>query len=273
MANFSDSYRFPSPKFPEIHILCTDETFIKAFKEAQELLDLATMPIQIHNCNLSELPSSVRFDVLGLPNRSADLVKEGFNGISREFSPSDDEMAFMRLVDGMRHDDFPSNYNLTPIAAPFVERSRKVRGTSWVVRFPAVSEILEPYNGCDLGRLVEFSESCWHRSFPIRHLLETILDHNPVSPCNGNEEVQSVLMAPMTMFDSWISAERRAEQTATVIKRMVDIARRHEKESKADMEYQDVIDERIQKLDMKLHFDARNRDVSSLNSMFKNVGV
>ncbi|KPM43766.1 hypothetical protein AK830_g2793 [Neonectria ditissima] len=49
----------------QIHLLCTDEEHSQAFKEAKTAHRLpASVPIQIHNCPLSELPLSVQFDVV-----------------------------------------------------------------------------------------------------------------------------------------------------------------------------------------------------------------
>ncbi|KAJ3547867.1 hypothetical protein NM208_g1297 [Fusarium decemcellulare] len=56
---------------PQIHLLCMEERFIDAFEAARQSRKLpSSVPIKIHDCALSQLPSSVQFDTIVSPANS-----------------------------------------------------------------------------------------------------------------------------------------------------------------------------------------------------------
>lgn len=222
-------------KLPQIHLLCMDEIFSTAFKNARITRRLpSSVSLQIHNCALSELPSSVQFDTIVSPANSYGLLDGAFDdAISSTFSPRDDYMALTRVAQARLYDQWhgfapPGTCTLVSIPDDFKERSRNVWGTRWLALCPTMR------TPADVRWDREIVYEC------IWSLLCVIDNHNRSvregKAAEGEEEIRSVLMTPLATGVGRVSPEKWALQAVIAMKHFVEASERPEKWSALDWE-------------------------------------
>ncbi|KAF4987085.1 hypothetical protein FDECE_15608 [Fusarium decemcellulare] len=212
---------------PQIHLLCMEERFIDAFEAARHARKLpSSVPIKIHDCALSQLPSSVQFDTIVSPANSYGRLDGAFDdAISRAFSPRDDYLALTgvaqkRLYQQWRGFAPPGTCTLVQIPDSFHARSRNVWGTRRVALCPTM-------------RMP--ADARWDREVvyeAIWSLLCAISNHN-VDVREGKiaerEEIRSVLMTPLATGVGRVSPERWATQAVLAMKHFVEAAENPDK--------------------------------------------
>ena len=122
-----------------------EEHFSEAFEVAKNRLRLpSSVPIKIHNCRLSALPSSVRFDTIVSPANSYGRLDGAFDdAISRALSPRDDYLALTHVVQKKLYEQYhgfapPGTCTLVRFPDDFQARSRNVWGTHRVALCPTM---------------------------------------------------------------------------------------------------------------------------------------
>ncbi|KAH8658520.1 hypothetical protein BGZ61DRAFT_465759 [Ilyonectria robusta] len=195
-------------RIPKIHLLCMQEHFADAFKEASRSRKLpASVEVQIHDCALAQLPSSVQFDAIVSPANSYGRLDGAFDdAISRALSPRDDYLA------------------LTHVS--FKDRSRNIWGTRYVALCPT----MRMPNDVRWDREVVY-ECIWS-------LLCEVDNHNKMMemghPREYAETIQNILMTPLATGVGRVSATTWANQAVLAIKHFVEAAENPDKWSALD---------------------------------------
>ncbi|KAI5458955.1 hypothetical protein BGZ63DRAFT_426268 [Mariannaea sp. PMI_226] len=195
---------------PQIHLLCMDEQFAQAFNEASHYYGLPqSVPIQIHDCALSQLPSSVQFDTIVSPANSYGRLDETALPAVARFCPA-------------------RNLHLVHIPDDFRERSRNVWGTRRVALCPTM-------------RLPE--DVRWDREVVyecIWSLLCAIDNHNrEVSDgraAEGEDEIRAILMTPLATGVGRVTPARWAAQAVLAMKHFFEASNNQRKWSSLEWE-------------------------------------
>ena len=210
----------PSSSLPHINLLCMDERFIHAFKEARETFKLPSeVSVTIHDCALSLLPSSVTFDLIISPANSYGRLDGGFDdAISRAFSPRDEYLALTKVAQGVLYSEWrgfapPGTCTLVRIPESFKVRSRNVWGTKFLALCPTMRTPQE----VEWDREVVY-EAIWS-------LMCAVDKHNMAvveGKADGEARIESLLMTPMATGIGKVSAERWAGQLCLALKHFID---------------------------------------------------
>lgn len=101
--------------------------------------------ITIHECSLSNLPSTLRFDAIVSPANSYGRLDGAFDdAISRSFSPRDDYLALTRVAQKVLYEEhrgwaIPGSCTVVPIPAAFAPpRSKNVWGATHLLLCPTM---------------------------------------------------------------------------------------------------------------------------------------
>ncbi|KAF7554315.1 hypothetical protein G7Z17_g3019 [Cylindrodendrum hubeiense] len=222
-------------RIPKIHLLCMEDEFVDAFNEARRSQLPASVRVQIHNCALSQLPSSVQFDTIVSPANSFGRLDGAFDdAISRSLSPRDDYLALTRVVQKRLYDEYrgfapPGSCTLVHIPDDFRARSRNVWGTRNIALCPTM-------------RMPE--DVRWDREVVYKcvwSLLCAIDNHNRLLEMGHPRElalmINNVLMTPLATGVGRVSAKKWANQVVLAIKHFVDASENPDKWSA--LEWQD----------------------------------
>ncbi|KAM0321338.1 hypothetical protein ACHAQA_010167 [Verticillium albo-atrum] len=206
--------------FPKIHLLCKEDQFIDAFEEARKKHQLPdSVPIDIHNSALEQVPASVQFDAIVSPANSYGLLDGAFDdAISRAFSPRDDYVALThaaqdRLYKRWRGFAPPGTCTLVRIPDDFAPRSRNVWGT----RFVAMCPTMRTPAPVQWDREVIY-ECVWG-------LLCAVDNHNRdvrTGRGDGEEEICSLMMTPLATGVGGVSAKKWAAQAVLAMKHFAE---------------------------------------------------
>lgn len=204
-----------SAPLPSIHLLCVDEKYIAAFKEAQKTLHLKyPSAITTHNCSLGFLTAATKFDLIVSPANSFGLLDGGFDdAISRAFSPREDYIALTRVVQRKLYDEYrgfapPGTCTLVRMPGDFEAKSRNIWGTKYLALCPTMKIP---------------QDVTWDREVVyevIWSLLCAIDKHNRSAP--EGEKIHSILMTPMATGYGKVSPQRWAHQTVLAMKHFQD---------------------------------------------------
>ncbi|KAF7561133.1 hypothetical protein G7046_g3013 [Stylonectria norvegica] len=219
----------PSSQFtiPTIHLLCMEEHFSEAFEDARHSRRLpSTVPIQIHNYALSQLPPSVKFDTVVSPANSYGRLDGAFDdAISRVFSPRDDYFALTKAVQKQLYQQWrgfapPGTCTLVEIPDDFHTRSRNVWGAKRVALCPTM----------------RFPDDVrWDREVVyecIWSLLCAVDNHNRdvrAGETPGKELIENILMTPLATGVGRVSAKKWATQAVIAMKHFVEASENPEK--------------------------------------------
>lgn len=220
-------------RIPQIHLLCMQEHFADAFKEASRSRKLpASVKVQIHDCALSQLPSSVQFDAIVSPANSYGRLDGAFDdAISRALSPRDDYLALThvvqkRLYELRRGFAPPGSCTLVRIPSNFKDRSRNIWGTRHVALCPT----MRMPNDVRWDREVVY-ECIWS-------LLCEVDNHNKMVEMGHAREnadmIENILMTPLATGVGRVSATKWATQAVLAIKHFVEAAENPDKWSALD---------------------------------------
>lgn len=202
-----------APRLPEIHLLCVEDKHVAAFQEAASALSYPS-PITTHNCALSFLPSSVKFDAIVSPANSYGLLDGGFDdAISRAFSPRDGYVELTRVAQRKVYDEWrgfapPGTCTLVRMPTEFEARSRNIWGTKYLALCPTMKIP---------------QEVTWDREVVyevIWSLLCALDKHNRSAP--EGEKIRSILMTPMATGYGRVSPQKWAAQTVLAIRHFCD---------------------------------------------------
>lgn len=217
--------------FPQIHLLCMMDEFVDAFEEARETHKLpSSIPIQMHNSSLSQVPASVQFDTIVSPANSYGLLDGAFDdAISGAFSPRDDYMALTRAAQARLYQLYrgfapPGTCTLVRIPDGFAPRSRNVWGT----RFVALCPTMRRPDMVNWDREIVY-ECVWS-------LLCAVDNHNRDVRAGAaeGEEIRSLMMTPLATGCGRVSAEKWAAQAVLAMKHFAEASEDPEKWSRLD---------------------------------------
>lgn len=208
-------------QFPKIHLLCMEDRFIEAFEEARTKHRLPnSVPIQIHNSALEQVPASVQFDAIVSPANSYGLLDGAFDdAISRAFSPRDDYAALTHAAQARLYEQWrgfapPGTCTLVRIPHDFAARSRNVWGT----RFVALCPTMRTPAPVQWDREIVY-ECVWS-------LLCAVDNHNRDlrrgRADDGEDEIRSLMMTPLATGVGRISAETWAAQAVLAMKHFTE---------------------------------------------------
>ncbi|KAF7557964.1 hypothetical protein G7Z17_g245 [Cylindrodendrum hubeiense] len=224
----------PEPShIPHIHLLCMESQYITAFEAARRSRLLPeNVSIEIHNCSLEDLPSSVQFDTIVSPANSYGRLDGAFDhAISDAFSPRNDYLALTKAAQATLYRKYrgfspPGSCTLVRIPEDFDARSRNV----WSTRRVALCPTMRLPGDARWDREVVY-ECIWS-------LLCAIDNHNRDVQDGVVEEgdgpIESVLMTPLATGVGRVSAEKWATQTVLAMKHFVDANENPEKWSSLD---------------------------------------
>ncbi|KAF5020729.1 hypothetical protein F66182_7231 [Fusarium sp. NRRL 66182] len=204
-----------SSHVPRIHLLCMEERFSDAFQEARKSRKLpSSVSIEIHNCALSQLQDSVKFDTIVSPANSYGRLDGAFDdAISRAISPRDDYLALTGVAQEKLYKQWrgfapPGTCTLVDIPPQFEARSRNVWGTRRVALCPTMRM------PADVGWDKEVVYEC------IWSLLCAVDNHN--REARDEDKIRSLLMTPLATGVGRVSAEKWALQTVLAMKHFVE---------------------------------------------------
>ncbi|KAM5349027.1 hypothetical protein ACJ41O_008850 [Fusarium nematophilum] len=211
---------------PQIHLLCMEDHFISAFSSARHSHHLpSSIPIQIHNCALAQLPPAVTFDTVVSPANSYARLDGAFDdAISRAFAPINDYHALTRAAQSQLYRKWrgfapPGTCTLISIPDDFAARSRNI----WGARRVAICPTMRMPADVRWDKEVVY-ECVWS-------LLCEIDNHNrDVREGNKNEEeIRSVLMTPLATGVGRVSGDKWAAQVVLAMKHFVEASENPEK--------------------------------------------
>lgn len=208
-----------APNIPHIHLLCMDTRFSDAFTAARHKLQLPpSLAITIHNCPLSEVPSTVHFDTIVSPANSYGRLDGAFDdAISRVLSPRDDYLALTRVAQRRLYDRWrgfvpPGTCTLVRVPDEFASES----DNDWGVRRVALCPTMRVPDDVRWDREVVY-ECVWS-------LLCAVDGHNRAVRAGeddggeGQDEIRDVLMTPLGTGVGRITPQRWAEQAVLALK-------------------------------------------------------
>ncbi|KAH7123106.1 hypothetical protein EDB81DRAFT_226398 [Dactylonectria macrodidyma] len=207
-------------RLPRFHLLCMEDHFIDAFEEARRSQLPSSIRVQIHNCALSQIPSSVQFDTIVSPANSYGRLDGAFDdAISRTLSPVDDYLALTRTVQKQLYEEHrgfapPGTCTLVHIPNEFHSRSRNIWGTKRI----AICPTMRVPDNVQWDREVVY-ECVWS-------LLCAVDKHNRLLDLGHPREqafkINNILMTPIATGVGRVSPKRWAEQVVLALKHFVE---------------------------------------------------
>ncbi|PWY67976.1 macro domain-like protein [Aspergillus sclerotioniger CBS 115572] len=213
----------PSP-IPHIHLLTMDPHFSETFNSIFSTLPPSTTTsfprITIHNCSLSYLPSTLKFDAIVSPANSYGRLDGGFDdAISRAFSPKQDYLALTRHVQSILYDDNrgflpPGSCKLFTIPKEFDATSKNI----WATRYLALCPTMRVPRDTRWDREVVY-ECLWGLFCEVERWNRAIAE----GKVDGEgKRIESMLMTPLATGCGFVSAERWARQMILAIRHYVE---------------------------------------------------
>lgn len=205
---------------PHINLLCIDPAATTAFNEARSQYSLPkTITFSFHDCALSQLPASIKFDCIVSPANSYGILDGGFDdAISRAFSPRDNYHSLTRVAQTKIYSEYrgflpPGTCTLVRIPDDFAtahgdSASRNVWGTKHLALLPT----MRTPSDVKWDREVVY-ECVWS-------MLNAIYNHNRQAT-SEDEKITSLLMTPLATGTGDVSNERWAQQTVLAMKHFV----------------------------------------------------
>jgi len=226
---------------PHIQLLCMEERFSSAFLAACEKHKLPpSVRVSIHNCSLSQLPSSVKFDTIVSPANSYGRLDGAFDdAISRAFSPTDDYLALTHVAQATLYRQWrgfapPGTCTLVPIPDEFHSRSHN--GKSWGTKRIALCPTMRMPSNVTWDREVVY-ECIWSLLCAVDNHNRSIREAKEKKDREGEaevdeEEIQSILMTPLATGVGRLSPEIWSSQAVLALKHFVDASENPEKWSR-----------------------------------------
>ena len=219
-----------------IHLLCMEEKFITAWKDAVETYQLPnSIEVIVHHDRLAELPSSVKFDAIVSPANSFGRMDGGFDdALSRAFSPPQDYYALTKVVRSKLYKEWhgyapPGTCTLVDLGGQDV-----LKKNEWGCRYLALSPTMKVPHDVNWDREVVY-ECIWSLLAAIdkhnRDVGERIHRGNTTEE-GGESEIKGLLMTPLaTGYGRW-SPEKWAAQTVLALKHFAEAVERGEDEQR-----------------------------------------
>ncbi|KAK3713778.1 hypothetical protein LTR37_008264 [Vermiconidia calcicola] len=206
-----------SSPIPRLHLMCVHEEDVAAFKKACDSRKLPSfVSVAIHECSLSQLESTVQFDLIVSPANSYGRLDGGFdNAISRAFSPRDDYLALTRVAQSKLYEQWrgfapPGTCTLVRIPDDFTARSKNIWGTKHLALLPTMR----------VPQDVRWDHEVVYEC--MWSLLCAIDKHNQDRNVVASERISSLLMTPLATATGGVSAQKWASQCVLAIKHFVD---------------------------------------------------
>ncbi|KAI0009815.1 hypothetical protein F4779DRAFT_580116 [Xylariaceae sp. FL0662B] len=233
---------------PYIHLLCMQESASDAFTRAVADYKIAPASLNytIHNTYLSDLPSSLTFDLVVSPANSYGILDGGFDGaISRAFSPKTNYGALTRTAQKelyRLHSGYLPTGSCCIVKIPesFRGTLRYHDGNGWGCRYLALCPTMRVPGPCDWNRDVVY-DCIWS-------LLNAIERHNGSGTeggSAGSTKIESILMTPLGTGTGGISDDKWAKQAVLAIKHWIDAKQKPERWTAMNWEDAREIDKQL----------------------------
>ena len=198
-----------------LHLLFMHEKDKNAFDNAVAQLGWpGTIKFSTHQCRLSELPETVKFDTIVSPANSYGRLDGAFDdAISRAFSPRREYLALTHVVQKTLYEEYrgfapPGTCTVIRIPDEFAAESRNVWGTKHLALCPTMR----------IPQVVTWDKEVIYEC--IWTLLCAIDRHNRRlgEDETGSEVIKTVLMTPLATGVGKVSEKRWAAQLVTAVK-------------------------------------------------------